>query len=182
MDFKPQECSVCGSVLTRFGNVTVKDGIICRNCRKLCSPFLTNEQLAEKTVDEIREHLNYRQENQKLLSERSFSLKTQGYYNLFVDDQKQYFCFSKKNSVEKENCDLFRIDSIKGITVTKGYYRKNPEKVDVNLTVRLDNDQIPEIKIRINEFPNIDLNGEDYRKALALAARYRRSLLALNLK
>ncbi len=180
MMFVQQECSICHSELTRFGNITVKDGIICRNCRKLCSPFLTNEQLAEKTVNEIKEHLRYREENQAALNEKKLSLLTEGYYNLFADEQREYFCLTKKNSIGKENCDLFRFDSVRGVRITRGYYKKNPEKVDVNLIIELDNQQIPEVKIRINEFPNIDLNGTDYVKALALAASYRRSLLALD--
>ena len=54
-------CSVCGNKLTRYGSKILKDGILCRNCAKLASEWLDNVDYAEKTVEQLKEHLAYRQ-------------------------------------------------------------------------------------------------------------------------
>ena len=181
MTYIQPECSICHSVLTRFGNVTVKDGTVCRNCRKLCSPFLENEAMAEMTVEQVIRHLDYRRENEERMHSLNFSLILEGRYNLFTDETGEYFCFSKKQDCTKENCDVLSVSDIERIQITRGFYRKNPEKVDVYLIITLKNENVPVVKFRINEFPNIDNNGSAYTEAVFRGLRIRNCLLKQNI-
>ena len=56
-------CSVCGRKMTRFGNYRLKDGMLCRKCKALISPWITEEELLEMNTEDVKAHLLQREQN-----------------------------------------------------------------------------------------------------------------------
>ena len=64
--FSKKYCEFCGEKLGLFGNTTLKDGYMCKNCARKLSPWMTDRR--ECTVEEIKRHLMYRAQNQRVLA------------------------------------------------------------------------------------------------------------------
>ena len=62
-----EKCSVCGKRLTKFGNRILKDGLLCRNCAKMASSWLSDDDYAQRSGEDMKRHLDYRRDNFKKL-------------------------------------------------------------------------------------------------------------------
>ena len=101
-----EKCSVCGEPLTKYGNKTLKDGTLCRNCVKIASPWLDDEDYATKSVSDMRKHLEYRKANEERLKNFKETKKVEGKYNLYLDNTNKQFVISKRKDLVKENADV----------------------------------------------------------------------------
>ena len=63
--FKKKECCICGNEVGLLGNRKLEDGNMCSKCAKKLSPWF--EDRRGSTVQQIREQLEYRGENEKKL-------------------------------------------------------------------------------------------------------------------
>ena len=63
--FDKKYCSICGEKIGFLGNRQLEDGNLCKDCAKKLSPYLTDRR--QSTVEEIRRHLQYREENKRVL-------------------------------------------------------------------------------------------------------------------
>ena len=98
-------CMICHEPLSRYGNKAIKDGMICRNCVKLLSPWLSDEEIAVKDTNGIREHLARREENRKDVRDFLTTRKTEGHYSILFDDTKDRFIITRK----KGSMNCFRL-------------------------------------------------------------------------
>ena len=64
--FEKKQCSICGGEIGLLGNRKLSDGNCCKNCARKLSPWF--EDRRESTVDQIKEQLVYREENEKKLA------------------------------------------------------------------------------------------------------------------
>lgn len=64
--FDKKVCEICGGEIGLLGNRKLADGNLCKNCARKLSPFMTDRR--ESTVEEIRQHLTYRTQNQRALA------------------------------------------------------------------------------------------------------------------
>ena len=61
--FGKKDCAICTSKTGILGGTKVKDGNICKECKKLLSPWFMDYK--ESSVDDIKKQLEYRKENQE---------------------------------------------------------------------------------------------------------------------
>ncbi len=176
MDTVNNKCSICFKPLTLYGSISCKNGILCRDCAGKCSPFLSEQQIMEKTVAEMREHLEYREKNRELLKNLHFHKAVEGRNTLYVDDSAEYFLLGKSDDLVNENCDVFRTGDIEDILVTRSYQSDNEDSVNINLSISMNNPQIRNARIRINLFPDIQRNSNEYKQAIRTAALIRKNL------
>lgn len=172
-----RSCSLCGQKLTEFGNKTLKDGILCRDCVKKASPWLEDEDYEKRSIDQMREHLSYRQENLKQLDHFLCNRKVEGKYSLYLDDENGRFMISKRKDPVKDNADLFEYRDL----VRMSIIQENQEEGigDLFFEIHLDQKEIDHLSFRVNEFPGLDIHSEEYKKAERVAFAY---LDALNHK
>ena len=124
----------------------------------------------------MRDHLKYREDNREILKNLHFNKAVEGRNSLYVDDNAEYFILAKKDDPVGENCDVFRTSDIEDILVTRSYQSDNENNVNINLSIALNNPQIRKAKIRINLFPDIERNSDDYKQAIKTAALIRKNL------
>lgn len=170
-----ENCSVCGNKLTRYGSKVLKDGILCRNCAKLCSGWLEKTDFAERSVEEIKEHLDYRQKNQERIAEFKGNKVVEGKYSLYIDDENRTFLITKRSDYVKDNADIFSIDDIEKIDIVdRKYVRRNGSDIYVKLFVR--HPQFESLKFQVNEFGCLNKDSDEYKQAMELAYEYIKAL------
>ena len=168
-------CSVCGNRLTRYGSKVLKDGILCRHCARLASEWLENADFAERTVEQITEHLAYRQENRKRLAGFKGNKAVEGKYSMYIDEESRDFLISKKADYVKDNADLFNIDEVAKVRILeRKYLNRDGSDVCVQLFVR--HPQFSSLKFQVNEFSCLNKDSDDYQQALRLAYQYLNAL------
>ena len=166
-----ENCSVCGNKLTRYGNKVLKDGVLCRNCAKLCSGWLEKTDFADRTVEQIKEHLDYRQKNRERLNEFKGNKVTEGKYSLFIDDETKDFLITKRSDFNRDNADLFNIADISKVNIVeKKYLRRDGSDIYVQLFVK--HPQLTSLKFQVNEFGCLNKDSDEYKQALEHAYEY----------
>ena len=63
--FAKKVCDICGGDIGLLGNRKLEDGNLCKDCAKRLSPWTTDRRTS--TVEQIRAHLQYRDDNFRLL-------------------------------------------------------------------------------------------------------------------
>lgn len=166
-----QNCSVCGEILTDYGNKELKDGILCRNCVKLASEWLSDEDYKKRTVKDIKKHLRYREANLVNLDSFKVSRKTEGKYSLYIDDDNKLFVVSKRKDLKKDNADVISLDDIVEMSVYEKKYQ-DKDTVDVYFDIKLNNKELNEVLFRVNEFNGLSVDSDEYKQASELAINY----------
>ena len=174
--FLDKKCSVCGKHLTKFGNKTLKDGLLCRNCTKMASAWLTDEDYAQRSGEDMIRHLEYRRENFKKLDDFIVSKTVEGKYKLCLDQSHRQLYFSRKKDIKKENPDIIPFKDIEEINVVEQQYL-DEEGVDLMFEVLLNNDQINKMYFRINEFPVIDTASKEFKETSMIADNYLKAIV-----
>ena len=166
-----QKCSMCNEILTAYGNKQLKDGVLCRNCVKLASSFLDDEDYKKRNVEDIKRHLKYREDNLKAIKSFKPNRIIEGKYSLYIDDDNKLFVISKRKDLKKENADVINIDDIYQIHIYEKQYLKQ-DNVDIYFEAKLDNPEIDKVLFRVNEFSGINILSDEYKQASELALRY----------
>lgn len=177
-EYLEETCSVCGKRLTQYGNKQLKDGILCRYCAALSSPFLREEDFAEKTVEDMKKHLQYRGENMKKLEAFNKTRSVEGRYNLYIDEDAKELMFSKRRDLKKENPDLIPFADIREMSIIEQQYLEE-DGVDLFFEMDLDHEELKKIRFRINEFPGINSKTVEYEKTCEIAAAYIETIAAV---
>ena len=175
-EFLDEKCSVCGRQLTKSGNKILKDGYLCRTCAKMSSPWLSDEDFKEKTVEDMKRHLDYRRSNYEKLKDFVDSKVIEGKYSLHLDEEKKELYFAKHRDLERENPDIIPFGDIEEISIVEEQYLKE-DGVDVMFEVKLNNDEIKKMYFRVNEFPGINNKTEEYTRTCQIADDYLKALV-----
>ena len=176
MDITVSECSLCHKQLTPYGSKLLKDGIICRDCAGECSPYLTDEEFKEMTVEDVARHLEYRRNNQERLKDMKLHKLVDGKYDLYSDENSQNFLIVKRKDAVAENADIIPLSAIDKVQIVKKYNKNNADYVDIYIRIDLANFQFKQVEIMANTFPKTDVKVEEYGKAVALAHDYLQTL------
>ena len=166
-------CCVCGKPFKPFGNRTLKDGILCRSCNKLISPWLTDEELLSLTAEDIKGHLERREKNKELFNHFVTTREVDDKYSVCVDDNDRLFYVNKNSS----NPDILSLNDFDTVMVYEKKYPDNEEGVDVMFRLECQRNDFRSIEFRINEFPCVLRDSEDYHHAYELGMRYMNVLL-----
>lgn len=110
--FDKKYCDFCGEKIRLLGNRKLEDGNMCKKCAKQISPWLTGRK--GYTVDEMKEHLAYREENKARVEEfnvtRTLGLETK----VYIDEDNGRFFVSRSRNYMEENPDVLEISQITG--------------------------------------------------------------------
>lgn len=170
------DCPICGKKLTQFGNRQCKDGLICRTCAKLSSRWLTEEDFENRTIEDIIKHHAYRKENLKKLDDFGVSKEVEGKYKLMIDRPNKQFLFSKRKDFLKENPDIIPFDDIEEISIVEENYFGEEGK-DIYFEIKLNHPELNTIRFRINDFPGLIEDSEEYKNTKDLAFNYLNGLI-----
>ena len=176
-EYLEETCSVCGRRLTQYGNKQLKDGILCRYCAALSSPFLRDEDFAEMTVEDMKKHLQYRGENREKLEGFHKSRSVEGRYDLYIDDDARCMILSKRKDLLKENPDIISLGDIREMSIIEQQYLLE-DGVDLFFEMGLDHEELKKVRFRINEFPGINNQTAEYQKTCEIAAAYIETIAA----
>lgn len=165
-------CAVCGEKLSKYGNRQLKDGILCRNCVKLASPWLNDDDYLARDAEAIRKHLEYREKNKEVLKNFEQEREVDGKYSLYLDEDKRQFVISKRKDFRKDNADVLSYDELEELCIFEQKYMEEDGKVDILMDIRLHNPEIDNICFRVNEFPGMERDSEEYKQTLEQAFRY----------
>ncbi len=110
--FDKKNCDFCGEKIGMLGNRKLEDGNMCKDCAKKLSPFCDDRR--RSTVEQIRQHLQYREENKNALRAFSPTLVLGEDKKVYIDQMKGNFVVSrfKPGSWDEENPDVMPIASI----------------------------------------------------------------------
>ena len=84
--------------------------------------------------------------------------------------------FAKKKDVKRENPDIIPFDDIEEISIVEEKYL-NEDAADLMFEVKLNNDELSRVYFRVNEFPGINTQSEEYAKTSELADNYLKALM-----
>ncbi len=166
------ECSLCHGPLTPFGSLTCAEGTICRNCVALLSPFLSKEEVAEMTLQQLNEHIEYRKANAEQLKNLPVTRLIDGKYDLYCDEEKKHILFVKGHDLLRENPDIIPLASVDRLQIIRQYNKNDANYVDIFVKVYLHDFRFKCVQFMTNTFPKTDVNVEAYQKAMDLAYEY----------
>lgn len=115
--FDKKNCAICGGEIGLLGNRKLEDGNLCKDCAKKLSPYLTDRR--QSTVEEIRQHLEYRELNQRVLMgvtpTRAFG---HGSTKVYVDENQGAFFITRDSNYMAHNPDVFSVSQVIGVRPT----------------------------------------------------------------
>ena len=113
--FDKKYCDVCGERIRFLGNRKLEDGNLCKDCESKLSPWFSDRR--RSTVQDIKNQLAYREENQKQASAFQAS-RTLGEGNLLaIDDEKRQFVIRRGGQSMSENPDVIALSDVTGCEV-----------------------------------------------------------------
>ena len=108
--FSKKYCEFCGEKLGLFGNTTLKDGYMCKNCARQISHWWSVGK--SNTVAEMYEHIMYRNENKKKVEEFRVTKAMGEYYKVLIDEPNGKVMVTSSDNLEKANPDVLDIADI----------------------------------------------------------------------
>ena len=165
-------CVLCGKTLSRFGNKKLKDGILCRNCVKLASPWLNDDDYLARDAEGMKKHLQYREDNKEVLKNFNEERKVEGKYTLYLDEDSRQFVISKRKDFRKDNADVLSYDEIDELSIFEEKYMDEEGMVNLLMDIKLHNPEIDNICFRVSDFPGMERGSSEYKETLDLAFKY----------
>ena len=108
--FGKKVCDICGGEIGLMGNRKLSDGNLCKNCAKKLSPFMTDRR--QSSVEEIRQHLAYREQNARMLGAIHPSTVLGGYTKVYIDEAAGKFFVTRSSNWRDENPDIIDISQV----------------------------------------------------------------------
>lgn len=170
------KCSVCKEDLTMFGSKELKNGVLCRNCAKKVSSWITDEELKLKSINGIKIHLRNREKNMEKLAGFNPDTTVEGKYTLYIDKEKKAFAVSKKSDFRADNADVIPARIVKSIELKCLPY-EDTENLDVYLIADVRNRMFDKVCYRVNEFPGLEKDSVELNDALMLGKSYIKALV-----
>lgn len=119
--FSKKNCCICGEKVGILGGLKLKDGDLCKECKKKLSPFFDDGK--ESTIDDIKKQIESREENYKQLDNLEIN-KIYGEFGVILIDET-----NKKFVAVKDTSDSL-FGSQKTITSIEDIKDKNPDIID----------------------------------------------------
>ncbi len=110
--FEKKECSVCGGEIGLLGNRKLEDGNLCKNCAKKLSPWFSERR--HSTVEEIKQQLAYREENQKKAAQFSTSRSMGEEWKLLLDESHRWLTVTRARNLAEANPDILDFQDVTG--------------------------------------------------------------------
>lgn len=108
-------CSVCGGEIGLLGNRKLEDGNLCKNCAAKLSPWFSDRR--KSTVEQIRNQLQYREENKAAVAAFHTTLSLGDRTNLLVDEDAGKFMVTSARDLASANPDVLDFSMVTGATL-----------------------------------------------------------------
>ncbi|MBQ9196876.1 MAG: DUF4428 domain-containing protein [Clostridia bacterium] len=113
--FDKKYCDICGNKIGLLGNRKLEDGNCCKDCASLLSPWMTDRR--QSTVEEIKQHLDYRQENQAAVAAMRPTRVLGNYTKIYIDEAQQKFFVTRFSNWQDRNPDVMDISQVTGCQI-----------------------------------------------------------------
>ncbi len=110
--FEKKQCSVCGGEIGLLGNRKLEDGNLCKTCAKKLSPWFSERR--HSTVEEIKQQLAYREENQTKAAQFSTARSIGEEWKLLLDESHRWITVTKAKNLAEANPDILDYGDITG--------------------------------------------------------------------
>ena len=131
--FKKQDCEICGKEVGMFGYKKLEDGEICKDCVKKLSPWF--EERRHATVDQIKEQLAYREENEKKLADFRVAKVIGDYYKMYIEEVNgvptRFFVTDAKDYMS-ENPDIIAFADLMSCSIDEDSNENEMKRDDGN--------------------------------------------------
>ena len=131
--FDKKICDICGGEIGLLGNRKLEDGNCCKECAKQLSPWF--DERRHSTVDQIKEQLAYRAENEKKLSSFRVSQIIGDYYKMYIEEVNgvptRFFVTSSADYMSA-NPDIIEFSNLLSCTVDVRTHETELKQEDAN--------------------------------------------------
>lgn len=144
--FSKKNCCICGEKVGLLGGLKLKDGDLCKECKKKLSPFFDNGK--ESTIEDIKKQIEAREENYKQLDNLEIN-KIYGEFGVILIDEKN------KKFVAVKNTSNSLFGNQKVVSSIEDVKDKNPDIIDFK--------DIEDVEVKIIETSREEkqtINGE----------------------
>ena len=127
--FDKKYCDICGEKIGLLGNRKLEDGNMCKECAKLLSPWMTDRR--GSTVEEIKEHLAYREQNRS--SVEAFNVTRvigSGYTKIYFDEDASKWMVTGSRKWKEENPDILDFSQVTGCNLNIDENRSEIKRTD----------------------------------------------------
>ena len=111
--FDKKYCDICGEKIGLLGNRKLEDGNLCKDCARKLSPFFSDRR--NSTVEEIKQQLAYREENERKLANFRPDMTFGGYKKVYVDRAGGQFIVTSASNWRNANPDLIPLSMVTGV-------------------------------------------------------------------
>ena len=111
--FEKKECSICGGEIGLLGNRKLEDGNCCKDCARKLSPWF--DERRHSTIEQIKEQLAYREQNQKDLANFRVSQVIGDYYKMYIEEVNgvpSRFLITDSDSYMDDNPDIISFNDL----------------------------------------------------------------------
>ena len=108
--FNKKVCDICGGEIGLLGNRKLADGNLCKNCARKLSPWMTDRR--ESTVEEIRQHLMYRAQNQRVLAGVRPNAVAGADTKVYIDQNARKFFVTNQTNWRDANPDVIDFSQV----------------------------------------------------------------------
>ena len=108
--FSKKVCDICGGDIGLLGNRKLADGNLCKDCAKKLSPWMSDRR--QSTVEEIRQHLAYRDQNQRAVANFHPTAVIGGYTKVYIEEASQRFLVSAYSNWRDRNPDIVSFSQV----------------------------------------------------------------------
>ena len=144
--FSKKNCCICGEKVGLLGGLKLKNGDLCKECKKKLSPFF--EDSKESTVEDIKNQISAREENYKQLDNLEIN-KIYGEFGVILIDETNKKFVALKDTSDSLFGNQRKVNSIEDVK------DKNPDIIDFK--------DIEDVEIKIvqtNREEKQTINGE----------------------
>ena len=112
--FDKKTCAICGAEIGLLGNRKLEDGNCCKSCAAKLSPWF--DERRHSTVEQIKEQLAYREENQKAVENFHITRTIAAdRWNVLLDEDAKKFILTKDpRTIRDTNPDVISYSDITG--------------------------------------------------------------------
>ena len=179
--FDKKFCDICGGKIGLLGNRKLDDGNLCKDCAALLSPFMTDRR--RTTVDGIKEHLAYREENKKAVEAFNLTRTLGTGTKVLLDEDAQKFIVTSSSRWQSTNPDVIDFTQVTGcqteIKESRTEIKRpgkdgkeesyNPPRYDIDydfhITININSPWFSDINFKINGSRIEERTSVEYREA-----------------
>lgn len=111
--FDKKYCDICGEKIGLLGNRKLEDGNLCKDCARKLSPFFNERR--HSTVEEIKQQLAYRKENEAELSNFHPDMIFGESRKVYADTNGGRFIVTSASNWRGVNPDLISFSQVTGV-------------------------------------------------------------------